>query len=160
MREAAAVLAHKSAHAAEVESCGHRREQLVRDHDGPARDLKLLLFVDERGEHPAADVADVRRPLAQIRVGDVVEGAGEPLDNLGHRALHVDSLVAHQRSDLLAKSRIPHHQRLRRKDIALARADAVIDRFLERQEVLLGLAQRRVEPGQLAAHLVGRNLAP
>ena len=159
MREAAAVLAHQGAHAAEVEAGGHRGQQLVRDHHRALRDLELLLFVDQRREHPAAHVADVGRPLAQVRVRDVVEGAGELQDDLGDRALHVDSLVAHQGSDLSAEDWIAHDQRLRREDIALARPDAVVDRLLERQEVLLGLPQRRVEPSQLAGYLVRGDLA-
>ena len=50
---------------------GHRREQLVHDHDRPFEYLELLLLVDERGEHQAStsrmSAARSRRSGAMIK---------------------------------------------------------------------------------------------
>jgi hypothetical protein len=62
---------------------------------------------------PSHQVGDVSLPLAQVRVGDLVEHQAEVVEDLLDGPLGVHALVAHQRLGARYEHRIIEHQDLR-----------------------------------------------
>ena len=81
--------------------------------------------------------------------GNLVEGAGELLDHIGHRRLDVEPIVTDQRDDLAMQGVIPDDQSLRGEYVRLVDADAIGDILLESEKVPLRGGERRLEAREL-----------
>ena len=77
MRELAPPLGDEGPHLVELEVGGGRGQQLLADDDRPLGHVDAVApgALGQGRQHAPADVADVGRALAQVGVGDLLEGA-------------------------------------------------------------------------------------
>ncbi len=103
MRESAATIRHECSHPTQLEARGRRRQQLLGHKDGPLRylDHAESVVLGQRRENAPTDVANVRRALAQVGVGHLLDRADELLDHLDHGGLDVDLALPDCGHDLL-----------------------------------------------------------
>ena len=99
---AAAGVGREAADLGPVDLRGERRRQLVGDQHRRLVELAQQLArrrdaLAQVHAQPADEIGDVALPLAQVRVGDLVEDRAELVEHLLHRPLGVDALLADDR---------------------------------------------------------------
>lgn len=125
--------------------------RLVRDQDRSLRDVAHARRVlrHQQAEDASPHVANVRRPFAQVRVGDPIERPLELLDHVCERGFDVQVLLTDDVHDLIVERVVPDHQGLGGEDVGVAGTDPLGHVLSERHELRLGLAQGDLEAGDL-----------
>jgi hypothetical protein len=153
---AAAGVGGKTADLRPIHLRGQRRRQFVGNQH--RRLVQLAQQVARRGHvaaeihaQPPDQIADVAFPLAQIRIGHVVEHGAEFVERLLHRRLGVDAFAPDDVGGARHQHRVVEHQQLRVEERRHLRPPRRHPRP-DLHELRARSAAAFVEPGQLVRH--------